>query len=162
MRRWVPYPALAACLLLMWILLTQSSSPGQLLLGTVVALLATWGMTALRPERVQIRTLRPAVKLIGIVLADIVRSNIAVSRIILTRRSDRVSDFVTLPLDLRDSHGLAILALIITATPGTMWVQLDRAKQTLLVHVLDLIDQEEWIRLIKGRYESLLMEIFGP
>jgi multicomponent K+:H+ antiporter subunit E len=27
--------------------------------------------------------------------------------------------------------------------------------------VLDLIDESEWVRTIKGRYERLLMEIFA-
>ena len=31
---------------------------------------------------------------------------------------------------------------------------------TLLLHVLDLVDEEQWSRLIKDRYERLLMEIF--
>jgi multicomponent K+:H+ antiporter subunit A len=30
----------------------------------------------------------------------------------------------------------------------------------LSIHVLDLVDADEWIALIKSRYESLLMEIF--
>jgi multicomponent K+:H+ antiporter subunit E len=30
----------------------------------------------------------------------------------------------------------------------------------LLLHVLDLIDQESWVRIIKQRYEQPLMEIF--
>jgi multicomponent K+:H+ antiporter subunit E len=89
-----------------------------------------------------------------------VRSNIAVARIILLPPRNRISDFVSLPLDLRDPHGLAVLALIITATPGTMWIHFDRTKETLLVHVLDLVDREAWIELIKGRYEALLREIF--
>ena len=48
----------------------------------------------------------------------------------------------------------------ITATPGTIWVQFDRNAGRLLVHVLDMIDEEAWIQLIKHRYERLLMEIF--
>lgn len=160
MKRWIPYPLLAGSLLLMWFLLTQSFSIGQLVLGAATALLATWAMTALRPERVKIKSLRPVTRLLGIVLIDIVRSNIAVARIILFRPRNRIADFVSLPLDLRDPHGLAVLALIITATPGTMWIQFDRTKETLLVHVLDLVDREAWIGLIKGRYEALLLEIF--
>lgn len=31
----------------------------------------------------------------------------------------------------------------------------------LTIHVLDLIDESEWIRTIKGRYESLLLEIYA-
>jgi multicomponent K+:H+ antiporter subunit E len=29
-----------------------------------------------------------------------------------------------------------------------------------MIHVLDLIDESEWVDTIKGRYERLLLEIF--
>lgn len=161
MKRRVPYPVLAAALLIMWVLLTQSFSPGQLLLGLGVSLFATWVMTALKPDRSRLRSIRPMFRLARIVAFDILRSNIAVARIILLPRQDRVSRFVRVPLDLTNAYGLTLLALIITATPGTMWIQFDRGRGTLLVHVFDLIDEAEWIKLIKGRYEALLLEIFG-
>ncbi len=63
-------------------------------------------------------------------------------------------------LDMRNPYGLAALACIITATPGTVWVEYNSADNTLLLHVLDLIDEEQWVRIIKERYESRLMEIF--
>jgi len=31
----------------------------------------------------------------------------------------------------------------------------------LTIHVLDLVDETEWVRTIKGRYERLLLEIFA-
>jgi multicomponent K+:H+ antiporter subunit E len=160
MKRLLPHPLLAMALLAMWLLLNQSLSPGHLLLGSAVALLASHGLAALRPERVRIHSGRPMLRLTGLVLADIVRSNLAVARIVLFPKQ-RISSFVRLPLALRNVHGLTVLACIITATPGTMWVELDRAINNLLVHVLDLIDEEDWIRQIKSRYEALLLEIFG-
>jgi multicomponent K+:H+ antiporter subunit E len=39
-------------------------------------------------------------------------------------------------------------------------VNFDPAKGLLMIHVLDLIDEDEWVRKIKGRYERPLMEIF--
>jgi multicomponent K+:H+ antiporter subunit E len=30
----------------------------------------------------------------------------------------------------------------------------------LIIHVLDLVDESDWIRTIKTRYEKLLLEIF--
>jgi multicomponent K+:H+ antiporter subunit E len=159
MRRWLPHPLLATALLVMWLLLTQSVSPGQVLLGAIAATLASHAMAALQPERPRIASLKAVLKLAGIVAFDILRSNIAVARIILFPRR-RVADFVRMPLELENRFGLAVLALIITATPGTIWVAHDRARGMLLVHVLDLVDEEQWVRLIKGRYESLLMEIF--
>ncbi|MGW8175761.1 MAG: Na+/H+ antiporter subunit E [Stenotrophomonas sp.] len=61
---------------------------------------------------------------------------------------------------MRDRYGLAVLAIIITSTPGTLWVEYESATGRLLLHVLDLVDEETWVRLIKDRYERRLMEIF--
>ena len=94
--------------------------------------------------------------------ADIVRSNVAVARIVLLRdRPERVSGFVRLPLEMQSRYGLTVLACIITATPGTIWVEFDRRANVLVVHVLDLVDPDAWIRETKHRYERPLMEIFG-
>ena len=65
-----------------------------------------------------------------------------------------------LSLELRDPYGLATLACIITSTPGTLWVSFDPTQGRLTIHVLDLIEESDWISTIKGRYERLLMEIF--
>ena len=159
-RRWIPYPALAVGLFVMWLLLTQSFSPAQLVLGGGVATLGTWAMAALRPKPSTIRSWSMAARLGGIVALDILRSNLAVARIILSKREDRTSSFVSLRLELRNEHALAILALIITATPGTAWVQFERASGMLVIHILDLVDEDAWVRLLKTRYESLLMAIF--
>ncbi|PWG02301.1 Na+/H+ antiporter subunit E [Sphingosinicella humi] len=161
MKPWLPYPLLALALLAMWLLLNQSLAPGQLVLGGAVALFASRAMAALQPEKARIRSVRPIPRLAALVFADIIRSNIAVAKIVLLpgpRR--RVAGFVRIPLDMKNRYGLTILACIITATPGTCWVQFDRNAGRLLIHVLDLVDEETWIRLIKQRYERLLMEIF--
>lgn len=162
MTRWLPNPALTALLLAMWLLLSQSLSPGQILLGAIAALLAARGLAALRPEPIRLMAIRPAIRLAGLVLADILRSNLAVARIVLFGKRKTVSGFVRIPLDMTNIHGLTALACIITATPGTLWVRFDRATGWLMIHVLDLVDEDDWVRLIKDRYERLLLEIFGP
>ena len=161
MRRVFPHPIAGLCLLGVWLLLTQSASIGQLLLGSAVAFLATHALASLQPGRTPAIRFQPALKLAGVVLVDILRSNLAVGAIIMSRRRNRVSGFVTMHLDLTNSQALALLALIVTATPGTLWVEFDRRGGTLLIHVLDLVDEQHWIDLIKGRYEARLIEIFG-
>ena len=161
MRRWVPFPLLAAALFVMWLLLAQSVSPGQVLLGATVAIAVGRTTAVLRPQRSRPRSIRAILRLLGLVLADIVRSNFAVARIVLFAPEKRVSGFVRFPLELRDPFGLTVLAIIITATPGTMWVEYNRTRSELLVHVLDLVDKDEWVRLMKQRYECLLLRIFG-
>ncbi|RUY26568.1 Na+/H+ antiporter subunit E [Mesorhizobium sp. M7A.F.Ca.US.001.04.1.1] len=156
----LPYPLLTASLLAMWILL-NGLSIGQVFLGGVIALAASLAMAALQPAKPKIRRWDLIPQLVLVVLADIVRSNIAVAEIILQGgRHTRTSGFVMIPLELRDRTGLAVLACIITSTPGTAWVEYHAGSGRLRIHVLDLIDQQAWIDLIKQRYERRLMEIF--
>lgn len=161
MRRLLSFPLGAAGLLVVWLLLNKALSVGHVVLGGIVALVGLWAFTALDPAPVRMLRLGAILRLASLVIADIVRSNIAVARIILglTGR-ERRSGFVDIPLDLRNPYGLATLACIITATPGTLWVNFDAARAMLTIHVLDLVDESEWVRTIKGRYESLLLEIF--
>ncbi len=161
MSRLLPYPLLSMALLGMWLLLNQSVSVGHLILGAIIAIAATWAMAALHPERARIRNFGALLRLACYVVKDIIRSNIAVSRIILRRREPGMNaGFMTIPLELRNQYGLAALACIITSTPGTIWVNFDSARGVLLIHVLDLVDETIWIQTIKHRYERLLMEIF--
>jgi multicomponent K+:H+ antiporter subunit E len=160
MNRLLPYPLLTASLLVMWILLNDLTV-GHLILGSAIALGASWAMTALHPAKLKLRRWDLIPRLIGSVAIDVLRSNFAVASIIvLDRRRERTTGFVVIPLELRNPTALAVLACILTSTPGTAWVEYRAGTGTLLLHVLDLIDEQQWIDLIKGRYERPLMEIF--
>jgi multicomponent K+:H+ antiporter subunit E len=154
--------ALTTGLVVMWLLLNQTLAPGHVVLGTVLALLIAWSSRQLRPLQPRLHRVWLAGLLAIMVLRDIIRSNIGVARIVLGLVRDRKvrSGFVSIPLDMRDSHGLAVLAAIVTSTPGTVWVDLAPDRSRVTLHVLDLRDEAEWVHWIKGRYERLLMRIF--
>jgi multicomponent K+:H+ antiporter subunit E len=149
-------------LLALWLVLNESLAPAQVLLGAALALggAAVYSRLQLPANRVRNRP-GAALRLLGLVVADIVRSNLAVARIVLgLDRGQRSAGFLALPLELRHPGGLAVIACIITATPGTSWVRYDSAANVVTIHVLDLVDADHWIRLFKQRYERPLMEIF--
>ena len=162
MTRWLPHPFMALALLAAWLLLTQSISPGAFLLGGVLAFAGSWALAALAPPKARLGRFSGLPGLLRDVLVEVVRSNGAVARIVLLPGGTRVrrSGFVLVPLDMRDPYGLAALACILTATPGTVWVEYDSVAGTMLLHVLDLIDEEEWVRIVKDKWERRLMEIF--
>ena len=157
----LPYPILSLCLTLMWLLL-NGFSLGHLLLGLLVAIFAGWALASLRPDKPKLKKWYLLPKLFGVVFVDVIRSNIAVSWLLLKgkRRKD-TSGFLLVPLEIEDPTALAIMAVIVTATPGSAWLEYDSGDKTVLIHVLDLIDKETWIDTIKQRYEALLMEIFA-
>lgn len=160
-RQILPYPLLSLGLLAFWLVLQQSVSLGHILLGTLLALLAGRAYAALQPERPRIRKPLRIIQLMLLVAGDVLRSNLAVALIVLQgRHRKQTAGFLLLPLDLRDRSALAVLSCIITAIPGSVWLEYDARRSTVLIHVLDLVDEQEWIDVIKHRYERLLLEIF--
>jgi multicomponent K+:H+ antiporter subunit E len=156
----LPYPILFVSLVVLWLFL-NGFTWGHLLLGAVVGLFTSWAMASLRPAKPQLPGWYLLPKLMLRVCCDVVVSNIAVAALILKgRKRPRTSGFMTIPLELKDPTALAVLAVVLTCTPGTAWLEYDSAEQTLLMHVLDLDDEGRWRDMVKIRYEKLLMEIF--
>lgn len=162
MKRRLPFPLLWVLLVAMWLALNETLASAHLLLGAGVALAAILALSVLQEPQTRLRRPRLAAELLWLVLTDVVRSNIAVARIVLrigTRK--QTAGFLEIPLTLRNPVGLAALACIITSTPGTLWADFDATNGVLTIHVLELVDRSEWIRIIKERYEKPLLEIFA-
>jgi multicomponent K+:H+ antiporter subunit E len=159
MKILVHHSLLAAVLAGTWLLLNQTLAPAHWLTALVVSGIALWGYALLRPPVIAVRRAGVAAALGWLVLTDIVRSNIGVARIVLGART-RGAGLVEIPLELRNPAGLAVLACIITSTPGTAWARYDSARGVLTMHILDLVDENEWVETIKQRYERRLLEIF--
>lgn len=161
MRRLFPAPLLSLALWILWLVLNLSVSPGHILLGAVLGFLAPWLMKPLRPLPVRIRKPGTILKFFFMVGRDVVTSNFQVGLSVLRLKSRPPrSAFVRVPLDLRDAHGLAALAMVTTVVPGTVWSELALDRSVLLIHVFDLEDEAQFIEHFKDTYERPLMEIF--
>jgi multicomponent K+:H+ antiporter subunit E len=146
----------------LWLVFNETLAFGHVVLGAAIAAACTWAYSRLRgPEATGARKPLTALRLLFAVIADVVRSNFAVGGIVLgLGPRSRAAGFLPIPLALRHPGGLAVLACIVTATPGTSWIQYDEAAGVLTLHVLDLASQEDMVRTFKHRYEQPLMEIF--
>ena len=157
----LPFPLLWGALIAMWLALNGTLALADVLVGALAAFVAVRGLALLQRPAYHARRPIVAVKLAGRVLLDIVRSNIDVAAIVLRRATRRgIAAFVDIPLDVRHPGALAVLACIITSTPGTAWAGYDRRASVLTIHVLDLADEAALVREIKDRYERPLREIF--
>lgn len=165
MKRLLPAPWLSLALWLLWLMLNQSVSAGQMLLGALFALLAPLLMAPLRPLPVRLRRPGTLVRLLGRIGIDMLVSNLQVARTVLVagRRPPR-SVFVEVPLHLHDANGLAALAALCTVIPGTVWSELALDRSALLIHVFDMPvgpkAEAQFIEHFKRTYEQPLMEIF--
>ena len=161
MKRWLPSPWLSLGLFGGWLLLARSGSIGQVLLGLLVALVVPLLAAPLRPRPGPLRRWGLLARLIGRVGLEVVRSALEVARgIARARRRPPRGAFVTIPLELRDVHALAALAMISAVIPGTVWAELAPDRSALLMHVFDLGDEAAFIARFKRAYEHPLKEIF--
>jgi len=162
-RRIVQWLSTPVLLLALWLFLNESLAPGQIALGLVVAFVLSWAANHLRPLQATMRAPATVLRLFVHVMIDITRSNLTVFRLIVLgkKKSGITPGFLRIPLRMRDPHGLAALACIITFTPGTVWADYSQEEDLLTLHILDLSDEDHWRTLIRERYETPLMEIYA-
>jgi multicomponent K+:H+ antiporter subunit E len=161
MKRWLPAPLLSAGLFMLWLLLNQSVTLGQVLIGLAVALVMPLLMAPLRPPAGPLRRPQVLALLIFRVGGDVVLSALDVARGLLRGGGPPPrGHFVVVPLDLRNAHALTALAMITTVVPGTVWCELAPDRSALLLHVFDLDEETAFIAHYKKRYEGPLLEIF--
>lgn len=160
-RRLLPTPWLSLALLLLWLLLNRSTALGHWLIGGVLAVAVPLLTASLRPSPVRLRRPLVALRLFGTVLFDVLHSNLVVARgVWRAKRHPPHSAFIELPLELRDSAGLAAFAVILCIIPGTVWCDLSPDRRVMTLHVFDLAEEAELVEQLKTRYEQPLREIF--
>jgi multicomponent K+:H+ antiporter subunit E len=161
LKRLFPAPLLSLALVALWLLLNDAFSLGHWLLAIAVGVLTPSLTASLRPTPVSFRKPGLAFRLFWQVGLDVLVWNWRVLCGTL-RPADRLPQggFVTVPLDLRDPNGLAVLSAIMCVIPGTIWSELALDRSALLVHMFELEHAEAEVALIKSRYERPLMEIF--
>lgn len=158
--RVLPSPLLSAILFAAWLMLNGLSA-GHVALAAVLAVSIPWFTARFGAERVRLRAWPTALRLALTVLWDIVLSNVQVAWLIIGPERRIHPRFVWLPLDIRNPHGIASLAGIITMTPGTLSADLTEDRRFLLVHALNVADEAALVASIKSRYEAPLRCIFG-
>lgn len=161
MKSIFPAPLLSVALLVLWLLLNRSVSSGYVVLGVLLGLLIPVLLRGLRPLPVRVSHPLTIVRLAARIVWDTSVSNFNVLKFLLfPKMRKHPAAFVHIPLDLRDPNALAVLAMIVCLTPGTAWAEISRDRSLLLIHALEVNDEQEVINHIKQCYERPLMEIF--
>ncbi len=92
---------------------------------------------------------------------ELVRSSFQVAYDVITPEDKRQPALVSVPLDIRSDLGIALLANIVTLTPGTLAMGLSADGRELLVHAMFAPDDDALRREIKDGYERRIMELLS-
>lgn len=160
-RRILPHPGLTLLLTIVWQLLVNKITPGNILLGLILGIVIPHLTSRWWPDSPRLRHPLKIAAYILIVNWDVIKANFTVARLILFHRNaDLQSRFITVPIDLRTPEAITVLAGTITMTPGTVTADMSTCGRSLLIHCLHAPDPDAVVAEIKDRYERRLKEIF--
>jgi multicomponent K+:H+ antiporter subunit E len=169
--KWLPTPFMSLLLFVVWLLLNNSLAPGHLILAAFLAVVIPLVVSPFSTKQPRIVKPGLALRHLLLVLYDIITANVQVAILILGPTKKLTPGFVKIPLDLTHSMPITILASTVSLTPGTVSAEVYPLSESLsedqiieqrflLIHVLNLTDEQALINTIKQRYEAPLMEIF--
>lgn len=151
--------ALAALFVAIWAGITGSASVPNLLFGLLLGLAALWLVRDGARGRDPVRIL-PALRLAWLFVVELLKSGWRVARIAVRPRLDLRPAVVAYPLGVTRDFEIAILANLITLTPGTLSVDVSGDRRTLYIHCVDVDDVEAVIADIRQGFEARIREAF--
>ncbi|SHL74874.1 multisubunit potassium/proton antiporter, PhaE subunit [Roseovarius marisflavi] len=161
LRKILPHPLLTLTLIVVWQMLVNKLTLGNLLLGTILGLIIPVITSPYWPNRPRLRSVPRIIGYVLLVIWDIIVANVQVAYIILFKANANIKPaWISIPLDIRTPEAITVLAGTITLTPGTVSSDLSADGRSLLVHCLDAPDPDSVRDDIKNRYERRLKEIF--
>jgi multicomponent Na+:H+ antiporter subunit E len=158
-------PGLLIWLVILWIFLWGEFSWANVISGVVVGFLIVLGSgigqtTTVHPDdRARISPFH-LLKFIVYVLFKLVQSNLVLAWEIVTPRNKINSGILAIQLRTESALSMAVVANVITLTPGTMTLESKGSPATLYVNVLHLHDLEQ-VRKELLYIEDLSVRAFG-
>ena len=154
-------PGLLLVFTLVWLALTGSVSPGNIVLGLAISALCLW---LLRHELAK-SVIRPTWGVFPLFLSflkELAISAYTVARTVLSPHMPIDPALIEYPLSLTRDFEITLLSNLITLTPGTMTVDVSADRKTLLIHALDASDPDAVIASIRNGFERQIREAFRP
>jgi len=157
---WFDHPVLSLLLAASWLALSNSLALVHLLSAALIGVIVPRLVAGFLPPADALHV-PSALRLLGVVLWDILVSNIVVARQVLGPVDRLTPLWVPVPLATRHPRVNALFASIITTTPGTVSCVIDEQQGVIWVHALNGSDPQTMAHDMKQRYERPLMQVLG-
>lgn len=146
-------------LALVWTFLQGELRGGHFVVGLVLGyLVIAIGERALG-QTTYVRKVVQVFRFVGFVLWEIFTASLSVAWLIVQPRPELRPGVVAVPLDARSELEIALLANLITLSPGTLTLDISDDRRTLYVHTMVLDDPQEFRASIKNGFERRVLEV---
>jgi len=145
-------------LALVWAATLGDVGPPSVVTGFVVGFVALWLARPLFGPTRYFRKLIDVLLLVGFFLWELVLSSLRVVADVLTPRHQSRPGIVLVPLDARTDLEIAVLANLVSLTPGTLSLEVTDDRRALAVHGMFIDDPDALRREIKDGAERRVLE----
>jgi multicomponent Na+:H+ antiporter subunit E len=153
------YPIWNILLAIIWAAVTADISLQSLGFGYVLGFLVLWLMKPILGPTGYFKKYGMVFKLFANLGKELVRSNLRVAYDVITPTIYMRPGIVAVPLDAETDMEIALMANMITLTPGTMSLGVSQDRKYLYVHSMFIDDPETLKREIKEGIEHPLLEV---
>ncbi|RKY55476.1 MAG: cation:proton antiporter [Candidatus Neomarinimicrobiota bacterium] len=151
---------------LVWLALTHIGDIQEVIAGLIVAIIVSmiageFLITTEKSEHI-IKRFISAILYLFKFLWEMIKANFHVAYIVLNPNLPIKPGIVKIRTNLTKDSAITVLTNSITLTPGTLTVDVNPETREIYIHWIDVLstDVEESTKLIGGRFEKLLMEVF--
>lgn len=145
-----------------WLALSGSAAPENVVFALLLAFVALRLFGSREPPGAGVLARVPAaVSLLGFFLWELLLANLKVALCVLLPGRYLRPGIVAVPLDLRSEAGIALLANLITLTPGTLSVEIAQDHSTLYVHALAVDEPAALVRELKQGFERRVRKVLA-
>ncbi len=143
-----------------WAALTGSFQPVDLLFGFALGYLVLWVITRLGKPNQYFKQIPLVLGLLGYFLLDLLRANLRMAGIILSRRMKLRPAVIAVPLILTSEPAIILFSNLMTLTPGTLSLDISTDRRMLYLHTVYLDDPETFKQELIEGYQRRLKELF--
>lgn len=147
-------------LALVWAVATGRIDSTNLIVGFAVSYLVLRWMQPVGRPSLYFSKLPQAISLLAFFLWEFLLSNLRVAWDVITPKRYARPGIIAVPLDAQTDVQIAVLAILITLTPGSVSLDVSDDRRTLYVHVMFVDDPELVRERIKKGFERPILELF--
>jgi multicomponent Na+:H+ antiporter subunit E len=143
-----------------WALLSGQFNLENLVAGFVIGFLLLWILRQSFGQTDYFPKVRNAIAFSLNFMRQLLLSNLSVARTVLFEPLDKIHPaFLAIPLEAKTDAEIAVLANLITLTPGTLSLDVSTDRSVLYIHTLDVEDVDALRDEIKRNLERGLLEV---